>query len=92
MRDIHLGLFNTPRRALLWISLLCIGGALMLTISVNAHLGIANVETSSYATLPIVTVSSAPRQAGPVSGCWVTGDMVGDANPATIAASLCGSQ
>ena len=86
---IHSRLFYDPRRALLWIALLCTVGALVL-IGLNAHLGNASLETNSYSAVSVVSVASSPRQALPASSCWVTGDLVGDSNPATVAASQCG--
>jgi hypothetical protein len=39
-----------------------------------------------------VAAAHSPAPSGPSSdvGCWVTGDLVGDANPAAVVAALCG--
>ena len=45
-------------------------------------------STPHQAALAAATVAPAPAGSSP---CWVTGDIVGDANPAVVYARLCNS-
>jgi hypothetical protein len=51
---------------------------------------------TSFAAAPVVsspavisTLAQRPLEAGPCAGTYVTGDMVGDASPATVYATAC---
>jgi hypothetical protein len=62
--------------------------AVMLVASIST---IATGQLERVHATPVLTSSIGAAASRPDQpGCWVSGDLVGDANPATVAAALCG--
>ena len=76
------------RHAGRWLVLV---GAALVLIAFGARLSSAPVEGAPPPSSVTNVASSPPASIAP-SGCWVTGDMVGEANPADLAAALCASR
>jgi hypothetical protein len=74
------------RRSLL-LGLLLVGVAAAL-LAVGLGLAEAPVEGARAVSSPASTAASTPVPADRAS-CWVTGDLVGEGNPADLAAALC---
>ena len=68
-------------------ALLVVGAAVIVAV-VGTRLTAASVDRPAPAAVPVPSPSWA---AGPAngSGYWVPGDLVGEANPAAVAAALC---
>jgi hypothetical protein len=82
---VHPAGSGAPQAARRWLLL---GASALLLVAVAARPSAAPVAAAPAAAL--VDGSSVPMLATPVGrACWVSGDLVGDANPATIAAALC---
>ena len=68
---------------------------LVLTLMAAAFLcvsaGSASAAATPETTTSAVMLSSPPASAPAEAGCWVSGDLVGDSNPAVVGAALCGS-
>ena len=76
------------RRAGRWLVLV---GAALVLIAFGARLSSAPVEGAPPPSSATNVASSLPASMAP-SGCWVTGDLVGEGNPADLAAALCASK
>jgi len=75
---------RAPRRWLLFF------GAIA-AILVASSPRLASAPLDQVAATPVLSSpSSSASLAHTDAGCWVSGDLVGDANPATIAAAFCG--
>ena len=68
-------------------SLVLVGATLVL-IALGARLSSAPVE-GAPPPAPATSVASSPLALPSPSDCWVTGDPVGEGNPADLAAALC---
>jgi hypothetical protein len=61
-------------------------GAILLALLTLAAVGLAPTPTGAVPGPPVP--ASLPATA-PTATCWITGDVVGDANPAVIRTNLC---
>ena len=68
-----------------WLALL---GAVAILLTVGTRLAATPVEESAPAARSVSVAAVTPRPSAR-PGCWVSGDLVGDANPARVRASLC---
>ena len=75
------------RRAGRWLVLV---GAALVLIAFGARLSSAPVEGAPPPSASTNVASAPPASMAP-SGCWITGDLVGEGNPADLAA-LCASK
>jgi hypothetical protein len=75
-------------------SLLIAAAAAVLLLGIGAHLSTAPAATAVQATAQASLTASSPQLASSDSsyatGCWVSGDLVGEGNPADLAAAFCG--
>ena len=76
------------RRTGRWLVLV---GAALALIVFGARLSSAPVEGAPPPSSATNLASSPPPAPAP-SGCWVTGDLVGEGDPADLAAALCASK
>ena len=75
---------RAPRRWLLFF-----GAIAAILVGSSPRLAAAPLDQVP-ATPVLSSPSSSASSAHTDPGCWVSGDLVGDANPATIAAAFCG--
>ncbi len=68
------------------MALLAAGAMLLLALVTRS----AAPDVSANATVPAATYAG--MSVAPATGCPVTGDLVGDGNPAAGAEALCGSR
>jgi hypothetical protein len=77
---------RTAQLSHLWVVLV---GFAALLLAVAPRQSEAPVEAATAAgRTASASITAAATSAGPE--CWVSGDLVGDGNPASIAAALCG--
>jgi hypothetical protein len=87
---------RAPRRLLLFPgAIAAISLALLLVLGAIAAIsGSARVPAARLDQVPATPMLSSPSSSASSAhtdpGCWVSGDLVGDANPATITAAFCG--
>jgi hypothetical protein len=65
--------------------------ATLLTLSIVAARAFGPVASGGAATTNLSLADLADATPGASHGCSVTGDLVGDANPADVARALCGT-
>jgi hypothetical protein len=63
-------------------------GVIAMLLTVGTRLAAAPVEQSAPSPR-LASVAAATPVPSAGSGCWVSGDLVGEANPASVGASLC---
>jgi hypothetical protein len=61
---------------------------LLFAYGLGRGMGAPTLSAQAQSTPP-TSLSARPLNVTPSTGCGVTGDLVGDANPADIARSLC---
>jgi hypothetical protein len=71
---------------------LLVAGAALVLIALGTRLGSPPVEGAPAAAVISTSAVSSAAVASPATGCWVTGDLVGEGNPADLATALCGQK
>jgi hypothetical protein len=61
---------------------------LLSAFGLGRAMGTTTLSAQAQIT-PQTSLAARPLDAAPLTGCGVTGDLVGDANPADVARSLC---
>jgi hypothetical protein len=72
--------------------LLFAGGAALVLTAFGTHPGSPSVEGAPE--VAVMSTSGVPSAPAVIrgTGCWATGDLVGEGNPADVAAALCGQK
>jgi hypothetical protein len=90
MRGMSIG--RLPRRPR-WLVMLIVGAA-AIVVPLTTRLATASVDPGA---VPLTTTASTAvgplgQPIAPSSGCWVSGDLIGESNPAAIAGAVCSGQ
>ena len=66
-----------------------VAGAALVLIALGTRLGSPPVQGAPVAAAVSTSIVPSAPAVVPGTGCWVPGDLVGEGNPADVAAALC---